>query len=191
MNIVSAKFIKGIVDPKDMLQEGLPQIAFIGRSNVGKSSTINVLTKQKGLAKTSSFPGSTQQINVFVINNKFNLVDLPGYGFARLSAGGRDKIFDLINGYLFGQQQRQEKVVLIIDAIIGPTEADLDMLGALENHEKDVIIVLNKIDKIKKSDYKKQLQKIQTLVGSYPLFPFSAEKKIGVGELTNAIFIKK
>jgi len=188
MNITSATFVKGVVDPNELLKERLPQVACIGRSNVGKSSIINLLTKQKGLAKTGSFPGRTQQLNVFLINNKFHLIDLPGYGFACVSAGGKAKIFDMINGYLFGEGQEQAKVVLIVDGYVGPTKDDMEMLSALEEHGKDILVVINKIDKMKKSDLKVALQTIQSTMGPHTYIPFSVEKKIGVGELTNAIF---
>jgi GTP-binding protein len=188
MNITSAKFVKGFVNPTDIAEEELPQYAFIGRSNVGKSSLINTITKQKGLAKTSSFPGRTQQINLFLINNKFHLVDLPGYGFARISAGGRDTIFELIRGYIFGDMPHLKKVVLIIDGVVGPTRDDMDMLEALEHSGKSILIAVNKTDKIKKSDLKKQLEKIQNQVGAHKMMPISAEKKVGIGELQNELF---
>lgn len=187
MNITSAKFIKGIVADDIVLHDGLPQVAFIGRSNVGKSSTINVLTKQKNLAITSSYPGRTQQINVFLINDSFYLMDLPGYGFAKVSKESKAKIFDLINFYLFNSKQNQKKVVLIVDALIGLTRDDFEMLEALEQYERDVVIVANKVDKIKKSEYKKQIQKIQESVGEHIIVPFSAEKKIGIEELLEII----
>lgn len=187
MKINSAKFVKGYVNPEDMLNETLPQVAFIGRSNVGKSSLINTLVKQKGLAKTSSFPGHTRQINVFLINNEFHLVDLPGYGYARLSSGGRDKIYELINGYLFGANQRQEIIVLIIDAVVGPTESDLETLAVLENNKKNFVIVANKTDKLKKSQLKKQIEEIESKLGGHKTIPFSTKERIGVGELLQVI----
>jgi GTP-binding protein len=183
MDIRSAKFIKGVVGPEEVLEDEKPQIAFIGRSNVGKSSVINSLTKQKGLARTSSFPGLTQQINVFLINNTFYLVDLPGYGYARISAKVGDQLSRLINWYLFESGYKQQIIVLIIDANVGPTVNDLDMLQNLEEQEKNIIVVANKIDKIKKSEYKKQLQKIQSLIGDHKIIPYSSEKRIGVKEL--------
>lgn len=187
MKINSARFIKGIVNPDDMLNETLPQFAFIGRSNVGKSSLINILTKQKQLAKTSSFPGHTRQINLFLINNKFYLVDLPGYGFARLSSGGRDKIYELINGYLFGENQKQNKVFLIIDAVVGPTKDDLETLKALEDEKKDIVILLNKIDKIKKSELQKQVIIIKSKLGNHQTILFSTKTGVGLGELLNLL----
>jgi GTP-binding protein len=187
MKINDAKFVKGIVNPEDLLQEHLPQIAFIGRSNVGKSSLINILTKQKDLAKTSSFPGHTRQINLFLINNKFYLVDLPGYGYARLSSGGRDKIYELINGYLFGEGQKQRIVVLIIDALVGLTKDDVETLRALEEEKKNIVIVLNKIDKLKKSVTQKRIQELETQLSGHVTIPFSTKTTLGLGELLNAI----
>ena len=95
MKITSTKFVKGVVEDDAILGDGKAQIAFIGRSNAGKSSVINSLTHKEGLARTSSFPGRTQEINLFLINESFYLVDLPGYGFARASGSGRERIREL------------------------------------------------------------------------------------------------
>ncbi|MDO8571113.1 MAG: ribosome biogenesis GTP-binding protein YihA/YsxC [bacterium] len=188
MAIRSATFVKGVVGDDEILEDGKPHIVFIGRSNVGKSSTINMLTKQKDLARTSSFPGRTQEINIFLINKSFYLVDLPGYGFVRASRETREKLEKLIYWYLFESQYAQKKIVLIIDAYTGPTDSDLEMLIALEEHKKDIVILANKVDKIKKSGYKKQLEKIQNRIGDHKVIPFSAKKNIGIGELMNEIF---
>jgi GTP-binding protein len=187
MKINSATFIKGVVNPKELLSETFPQFAFIGRSNVGKSSLINLLTKQKQLARTSSFPGHTREINVYLVNNKFHLIDLPGYGFARLSSGGRDRIYGLINGYLFGDGQKQRKVFLIIDAVVGPTKDDLETLKALEDEKKDIVILLNKTDKLKKSQVSRQIKEIKEKLGEHVLIPFSAKTGAGLGELLTLI----
>ncbi len=184
----SATFVKGVVGDDEILEDGKPHIVFIGRSNVGKSSTINILTKQKDLARTSSFPGRTQEINIFLINKSFYLVDLPGYGFVRASRETREKLEKLIYWYLFESQYIQKKIVLIIDAYTSPTDSDLEMLIALEEHKKDIVILANKVDKIKKSGYKKQLEKIQNRIGDHKIIPFSAKKNIGIGELMNEIF---
>jgi GTP-binding protein len=189
MNITSANFIKGVVEEDEILEDGVPQVAFIGRSNVGKSSVINSLANKKDLAKTSSFPGRTQEINIFYINKAFYLVDLPGYGFAKASKSVQEKIQQLIYWYLLGSHYQQKTVVLIIDAVVGPTENDMQMLHSLEQAGKNIVIVANKVDKLKKSDYHKQLKKIKDVVGDYKVIPYSAEKKIGVGELVNQIFI--
>ncbi len=187
MNITSATFVKGIVATDPLLENGIPQIAFIGRSNVGKSSVINAFVNQKGLAITSSFPGRTQQINLFLVNKNFYLVDLPGYGFAKVSGDRRMEIENLINWYFFDSGYKQKKVILIIDAKVGPTKDDLDMLFGLEQENKSIIVLANKVDKIKKASYNKQLEKIQSLVGNHKIIPFSAEKRFGINELVNAI----
>lgn len=185
--IKTATFVKGIVGPDDALERELPVIAFIGRSNVGKSSLINALTREKGLAKTSSFPGRTTELNLFLINKKIYFIDLPGYGFAKASRDARERLEQLIQWYLFESPYTQKKVVHIIDANIGITESDEDMLHTLAEHGKDVIIAANKIDKIKKSEYEQQMQKIQAAAGRYMVIPCSVKKNIGVGVLMNEI----
>lgn len=187
MNIKSAQFIKSIVGDDPLLGNGIPQIAFIGRSNVGKSSVINSLVNQKALAKTSSFPGHTQQINLFLINKAFYLVDLPGYGHAEVSTDQKGQIQGLVSWYFFNSNYDQEKVVVIIDAKVGPTKDDMKMLYNLEKHEKHIIVVANKVDKIKKSLYDKQLAEISEMVKPYKVIPYSAEKRFGVNELSSEI----
>lgn len=192
MNILSAQFVKGLIGPDEILNDGKPQIAFIGRSNVGKSSVINTLANKKDLARTSSMPGRTQQINLFLISasggkGSFYFVDLPGYGFAKASKDSQEQIQKLIYWYFFGSNCDQQKVVLIIDANIGPTNADMEMLFSLKDSKKDVIILANKIDKIKKTVLVKQLKEIQDSVGDCKVIPYSAEKRIGINELFNEI----
>ncbi|MBI5530516.1 MAG: ribosome biogenesis GTP-binding protein YsxC [Candidatus Doudnabacteria bacterium] len=192
MNITSAKFIKGITGPDESLDDGLDQIAFIGRSNVGKSSVINTLANQKDLARTSSFPGRTQEINLFLISAKgisssFYLVDLPGYGFAKTSKDTQEQIQQLIYWYFFDSPYEQKKVVLIIDASVGVTNTDAEMLFSLKEANKDILVVANKIDKIKKTALAKQLKEIREAVGNYKVIPYSAEKKQGINELANEI----
>lgn len=184
MNVTSAQFIKGVTHGDDVLDLlDLPQVAFIGRSNVGKSSTINTLTKVKGLAKTSSFPGRTRQINVFLINNKFYLIDLPGYGYAKVSKVERAAIEEVIRSYLFNPAIQQKKVVLIMDAYVGPTESDLEMLDALLENKKNVVILANKIDKVKKSTLLTVITKIKETLHGQQVIPFSADDKKGVSEI--------
>lgn len=187
MQIKSAQFIKGVVGDDAIFSDGTPQIAFIGRSNVGKSSVINSLVKQKDLAKTSSFPGRTQQINLFLINKEFYLVDLPGYGYAKVPGNVRLKIENLINWYFFSSGYAQKRVVLIIDAKVGPTKDDMVMLGELEQNRKEIIIVANKIDKLKPSEYQKQMAGIAGTIGAHTIIPYSAEKNVGVSDLAKAI----
>ncbi|MFA5995794.1 MAG: ribosome biogenesis GTP-binding protein YihA/YsxC [Patescibacteria group bacterium] len=190
MQIRSASFVKGIVKADAVLEDGIPQIAFIGRSNVGKSSTINALTKQNHLAKTSSFPGRTQEINIFLINKTFYLVDLPGYGFAKAPKKTQQDLQALIDWYLFNSNYQQTAVVLIIDAAIGITAADLEMLQALEMHHKNIIVAANKIDKIKPAAYQQQINTIKELAVGHAVIPYSTKKGLGVGALAEAILNK-
>ncbi len=188
MVIKSAEFIKGVVKEDAILTGDRPQIAFVGRSNVGKSSVINSITGQKGMARTSPTPGRTQEVNVYLINRSLYLLDLPGYGFAKASMEGKARLHNLIYWYLFNSPYTQKKVVLIIDANIGPTDADLDTLDALINADKEIVVVANKVDKIKKSEYKKQMAKVNEAFEGYKVIPFSSDKRIGIKELGGEIF---
>lgn len=187
MEINSAKFIKTAVGEDQVFLDGLPQIALIGRSNVGKSSTINALTKQKGLAIVSSSPGRTQGLNIFLINNERYLVDLPGYGFAKLSKSDRQWLHELINWYLFNNNFQQRLIVQIIDAEIGPTKDDLELLAILKEQHKPVLVLANKIDKIKKSKYASQCQKIQQQLGAVELMFYSSKTNSGIKEVITRI----
>jgi len=187
MNIKSATFVKGAMGTDEIFTNGIPQIVFIGRSNVGKSSVINSLANQKNLARTGAMPGRTQQINVFLINNAFYLVDLPGYGFANLPAETRLQLEKMLDWYLFQSDYNFKKVVLIIDAKVGPTGGDREMLYCLEKANKDIIIVANKIDKLNKSETANQIQKLRDQFNLHKIIPYSAAKKIGVGELTTEL----
>ncbi len=190
MHIQSATFIKGAVGTDEVFEDGHPHIALIGRSNVGKSSVINALTGQKGLAKTSSYPGRTQQINIFLVNHAWYFIDLPGYGFAKGSRAIKERLQELITWYLFRSPYQQKKVVLIIDALLGWKESDREILEALEAHEKKVIVVANKIDKLKRSEYSAQLAAIREGAGTHKVFPFSATKKIGVQAVIDAVLAR-
>lgn len=187
MKVNSAEFIRGVVGENEVLEEKFPQVAFIGRSNVGKSSVINTLTGKKDLAKTSSFPGRTQQINVFLINKVVYLLDLPGYGFAKGNKDLQQGIQQLIYWYLFQSPYEQKKVVLIIDAFVGPTQTDMEMLHSLKEAGKEVVVVANKIDKLKKTKAASQLKEIASSIGKYKVIPYSAEKKIGIAELAKEL----
>ncbi|MCX6754340.1 MAG: ribosome biogenesis GTP-binding protein YihA/YsxC [Candidatus Nomurabacteria bacterium] len=187
IKITSTKFIKGVVGDDSILASDIPQIAFIGRSNVGKSSLINALTNSK-ISRTSSFPGRTQEINIFLINESYYLVDLPGYGFARASGLGREKIGELIDSYLFNSIYNQKRIVLIIDANVGMTERDITMYQELVHHEKDFIIVANKIDKMTQAEYHKKMTELKKLVGESRVIPFSTKKRKGIEALTDEIF---
>ncbi|MFA5086865.1 MAG: ribosome biogenesis GTP-binding protein YihA/YsxC [Candidatus Paceibacterota bacterium] len=186
MEIKSAQFVKGVTGTDSIFEDGLPQVAFIGRSNAGKSSVINSLVNRRDLAKTSDLPGRTQKINLFLVNDSLYFVDLPGYGYAKVPEKLKNSLKAMVNWYFFVSNYEQ-KVVLIIDAKVGPTQDDLEMLYALEDYRKEIIVVANKIDKIKKADYEKQFEKIKELIGAHKIIPYSAKNKIGVQELLKEI----
>lgn len=186
MKITSAKFIQGIVGPADILSNGTPQIAFIGRSNAGKSSLLNTLTNSKKLAIASKTPGRTREINVFLINGTHYFMDLPGYGYAKAGGDTIKKIGDLISWYIFDSDYNA-KIVLLIDAVVGPTKDDLHILQELEAEQKDIVIVANKVDKIKKSHYLKHMQGLRDKLPTHELIPFSSKTEVGVQELTDAL----
>ncbi len=183
MKITSAIFKQGITGDSKILEDGIPQIAFIGRSNAGKSSLMNSLTRSKGLARTSKTPGRTQEINLFLINNTHYFLDLPGYGFAKTNITILEKLNKLIYWYLF-DSKHNPKVVLLIDAEIGPTKDDLGMLMALEQSGKEIVIVANKVDKIRKSHAKNQIKKLAEQFSTHKLIPYSSKTKLGIEELS-------
>ena len=190
MKITSATFMRGVKGDNDILDDGVPQIAFIGRSNAGKSSVINTLVNIKDLARTSNTPGRTQELNVFMINKAVYFVDLPGYGFAKGKLDLLQKINKLVYWYLF-DSQHNPKVALIIDAEIGMTESDQGMLESLEKKGREIVVVANKVDKIKKSYYLNQIKKIKEQFNGHTVIPFSSVNKVGVGELTEELLGKK
>lgn len=187
MKINTATFVRGVTDNENLIQDGLPQVAFIGRSNVGKSSLINTLVNNKSLARKSATAGRTQEINFFLINSAYYFVDLPGYGYARGSMSQRDLITERIEGYLFNSDIAHHAVVLIIDANVGMTESDLSMFQELAQQDARVIIVANKIDKLNQSDKQKNITLIKQYAGQYPVVLFSSTKKTGIDELLTLI----
>jgi GTP-binding protein len=186
MIITSATFVRGITGTNEILSDGTPQVAFVGRSNVGKSSVINSLTGQKDLARTSAVPGSTQQMNVFLINNKIYLIDLPGYGYAKASFKERERIQKMIYWYLFESDYEQKKVIVIIDAKVGPTDIDRDVLQTLHERGKDTVVVVNKIDKLKRGERERRLKEIQDLL-AHTVIAYSSWENIGVADLAKEI----
>lgn len=188
MKVLSAEFKKGIVGKDTILFDGKPQFAFIGRSNVGKSSTINILLNKKELARTGKKPGKTTEINFFLINNKFYFVDLPGYGFAKGSLEKRGKIRNLILWYLTSKDFSPKKTIIILDAKAGLTEFDKEIIEYLKNEKRPYLIVINKADKLNKTELKLRYEQIMAESGQKNVIIHSATKKIGVSELANQIF---
>lgn len=185
--IKSATFIKGAVHDTGLPVEKLDEIAFIGRSNVGKSSVINSLTSRNKLARSSSTPGFTAEANFYLINEEFYLVDLPGYGFARGSHVQRDKIARIIEWYFVSKNTNTKKVVLIIDAKVGPTVDDIHFYNFLNEQKKDIIIIANKFDKLKQNEIFKAIADIEKVFEGKKIIKYSAREKIGIEELFESI----
>ena len=168
------------------------ECCFIGRSNVGKSSLLNAITKTKKLAKTSKTPGRTQSINIFEINNKINIIDLPGYGFAKVSKVMREKLKILIEDYI-QNRENLNCVFLLIDAKVGIKNSDIDMLDFLNNFSRKFSIVLTKIDKISSSKTNFQKNSILSLMKNYKetfqnIYLSETKKNNGINEIQKTIY---
>ena len=160
MRINSAEFLLSASTTRQFPTETLPEIAFAGRSNVGKSTLINSLLNRKKLVKTSATPGKTQLINFFKVNDKFYFVDLPGYGYAKVPESVRRKWQDLVESYL-SERKTLRNVVLIIDSRHNPTKQDRQLLEWLKYFQRPSLIIASKIDKLKRGQVKNHLQKIK------------------------------
>ena len=125
---------------------------------------------------------------MYLVNKSLYLLDLPGYGFARVSGAGRDQIKKLLNWYLFESAYRQKRVILVVDAEVGPTPYDIETLGLLLEHGKHVVIVANKVDKIRSSDYNKKMKIINEFAGSVRVIPYSSTEMIGIKDLSSELF---
>ena len=191
MNIKSAEFVISNTDPAKCPQDGKPEYAFIGRSNVGKSSLINMLTGKKNLAMTSSTPGKTQLINHFIINDDWYLVDLPGYGYAQRGKKGREQIQNIIDNYLDLREELTSLFVLL-DCRHEPQKIDLDFVDHLGESGIPFAIIFTKTDKISSGKlkfnmdiYKAKL--METWEELPPVFYTSSEHKRGKEELLSYI----
>ncbi|WP_312281591.1 ribosome biogenesis GTP-binding protein YihA/YsxC [Oscillibacter sp.] len=179
---MKAEFVRSAADPKDFLRDGLPQMAFAGRSNVGKSSVINRLVGRRNLAYVGATPGKTTQINYFKVDGKAWLVDLPGYGYAKVSRTEKERWGRLMERYFQDEGDILTVGVLIVDARHKPTADDVIMHGWFRESGCPEIVIANKLDKLKAREVEGNLALIrQTLemVDDEPLVPFSAEKGTG------------
>lgn len=184
-----AEFIRSAAKPADFPRDGLPQVVFAGRSNVGKSSVINRLLNRKNFARVGSAPGKTTHINYFLIDRKMYLVDIPGYGYAKVSKQERDRWGRLIEAW-FADTDRMALGVLIVDARHKPTADDCTMTEVFVSSGKPFVVVANKLDKLKKSEIEGNLQRIHetlTLPETVSVIPFSAEKGEGKADLMREI----
>lgn len=185
INFNQAEFVLSAASPKQFIRDGRKQIAFAGRSNVGKSSVINRLLGRRNLARVGASPGKTTQINYFLIDRKVYLVDLPGYGYAKVSKAERDRWGKLMENY-FQTSGLIDLCVLIVDARHKPTADDVTMFNFFRSSGGARIVVANKLDKLKKSEIEPNLALIRETLGlteEDTLVPFSAEKGEGKEQL--------
>ncbi|KER09854.1 MAG: GTP-binding protein [[Candidatus Thermochlorobacteriaceae] bacterium GBChlB] len=180
MKILSAEFFKSVVKQDGLPKDGFPEIAFAGRSNVGKSSLLNMLMGKKGLAKTSATPGKTRELNFFRINQKFYFVDLPGYGYAKVSKTLQNEWKAFLESYL--QTRKELKlVVLLIDARHSPMQNDLEMQQFLSFYGRRYAIARTKIDKLKASEQEKTRRDAETAFEGYE-FMIDTASATGAGK---------
>jgi GTP-binding protein len=183
---VEAEHITSSARPEQFPAESLPEIAFLGRSNVGKSSLLNCLTGKKGLAFTSSKPGCTQLINFFRVNGEMHFVDLPGYGYARVPLEVKARWKSLIESYLL-ERSTLAAVVVLLDSRRGWMEQDLELKSWLEFQSIPFLVVATKIDKLNQKEQYRSLTSISKELSGSELFPFSAVTGRGAREIWQAI----
>jgi GTP-binding protein len=189
LNIQNAKFELTAVKPSQYPQTNLPEIAFVGRSNVGKSSLINALLNRKSLARTSSEPGKTRTVNFFNIDEALYFVDLPGYGYAKVSKTEKASWSDMIEHYLQTRKQLQ-LIFLLLDIRHEPSSDDRLMMEWLLQTQRHFAVIATKADKLSRSKVKEHLRSIQKslqLQKDCTLLPFSSETKHGIQEIWDII----
>ena len=190
LNVNNAEFIKSAASPSQFIQSSLPSIVFAGKSNVGKSSVLNRLLNRKNFARVGAQPGKTVHVNYFRIDGKCYFVDLPGYGYAKVSQSERDRWGRLMEDF-FAAKGLVTLGVMIVDARHKPTADDVTMAKWFYGADCRLVVVANKLDKLKKSEIEPNLRQIRetlTLSDDVRLIPFSAESGQGREELLQAIF---
>ena len=191
MRITTAEFVLGVANLRQLPKDGMKEVAFLGRSNVGKSSLINRLCGRKSLARTSAEPGKTRELNYYLVNKQFYFVDLPGYGYAKLPAQIRSSWGKLIEQYLKARGQLA-MVVQLVDARHEPTELDLMMVGWLDYYSIPFLIALTKADKLPASKMPRYLEAARENFGRYThcrgVVPFSSITGLGKTEVLAAVY---
>lgn len=189
LNVNKAEFIKSAASPAQFIRSSMPSVVFAGKSNVGKSSVINRMLNRKNFARVGASPGKTVHVNYFHIDGRLYFVDLPGYGYAKVSQSERERWGKLMEQF-FAERDRITLGVMIVDARHKPTADDLTMAQWFKDSGCQLVIVANKLDKLKKSEIEPNLQLIRDtleLEEQDCLVPFSAEKGTGKNELLSAI----
>ena len=188
MNFQKVEFLISAANPKDFPKDRLPEIAFAGKSNVGKSSVINRVLQRKNFARVGEKPGKTIHVNYFTIDSKCYLVDLPGYGYAKVSQSEKERWGKLMENYFAAN--RIDLGVMIVDARHAPTNNDITMARWFLDSGCPFVVVANKLDKVKKSQIEGNMEVIRQdleLPENCPVIPFSAEKGTGRDELVKLI----
>ncbi len=186
MKVTSAEFVKSAFERSHWVIDGRPEIAFLGRSNVGKSSLINSLLLRKGLARTSNTPGRTQSINFFLINDSLYFADLPGYGYARVSKTMRADWGKMAEEYL-SDRQELALCIQLIDSRHAPTSLDIQLNEWLKHNEKPFIVVATKADKSSKTELAKSLKLAKATLTDSRILAYSATKTLGRDEVWGEI----
>lgn len=189
MNLQNVEFIRSAARPADFIHDSLPKIAFAGKSNVGKSSVLNRVLQRKNFARVGQKPGKTIHINYFKIDRKAYFVDLPGYGYAQVSASEKERWGALMEAY-FAESQEIALGVMIVDARHEPTKLDCVMAELFRSTGCPFVVVANKLDKLKSSEIAPNMARIRAtlkLPDETELIPFSAEKGTGRDTLLRAI----
>lgn len=189
MKVTYSAFVKSALQPGHYPRDGRPEVAFVGRSNVGKSTLLNVLLNRKGLAKTSKTPGKTQTVNFFDINGKVYFVDLPGYGYAKVSKALQQTWARILTDYLVGRPPLR-LIAQLVDARHEPGANDHHLLDLVEQAQVPTVIVATKMDKVKASDRPKVADRIRAHLGvgeDALIIPFSSITKMGLRELWDVI----
>ena len=180
MKIKTAEFVKSAVKPVDYPELGLPEIAFVGRSNVGKSSLINCLLSRKALAKTSSTPGKTKLINYFLVNNDTVFVDLPGYGYAKISKSEREALGRMVEKYLSSSKELK-MVAVLQDMRREQTDMDITMIDLIRHYGIPVLLIYTKADKFSNNQRAGRLKKLGTSSTPVDFGPISFSSSTGAG----------
>ncbi len=190
IRIKNAEFVTSAVKQNQYPETVHPEVAFVGRSNVGKSTIINALTNRRKLAKVSNTPGRTRLVNFFLINGQAMLVDLPGYGYAKISKSDKAAWGKIIEDYIVNSPNLK-RFVLLVDSRHKPTQDDVAMMDYLRYYEKDVVVIGTKLDKLKRNDIKKSEKLIRETLQmekEEPLFLYSSTSKENLQQVIDLVF---
>lgn len=188
MKLKEVKFSRSVaINAEKIFLDNKNEVIFIWRSNVGKSSLMNALFHKKDLVKTSSRPGKTKLANIFVVNNKYNFTDLPGYWFAKLGKEIKEHLDALNSWYMEERIENIKRAVILIDAKIWPQQSDIDMYEYLLTIGVPMFVVLSKVDRLNKSETQKSVNHTQQQMPGQPIFTVSSKKNVWIDELWKAL----